>query len=367
MKKFLLLGLSLFLWGQTANALDHHAHVDEYVAAQVKKDQKLTAEEIRLGGKKFPSAEEVAKFPRGAKPTPQARKDTIVKHVVVKTTPTSLFMVPKQLSMWLNDTFGDCVTAEEAAAKAAYSILMGQSELFIPDSVVQTWARANGDLNGALLPDVMNQMSASGFNVNGTIYGDGPYTSVDYTTPATLTNAIAQGPIKIGVASSQFNNIQGVGSVNGWFMTGFTQANPNDEDHCVSLFGFGTLGQCFQVLGVPVPSNVKDPTAPGYLLFTWSTIGVIDQPSMLAVTFEAYLRSPTTVVGGGPAPPSPNPNPQPNPQPTPTPTPCPYKIRKWLCPSEGYAAPASTRIGILPHPILNAIRSRRGVGSSCGQ
>jgi hypothetical protein len=31
-------------------------------------------------------------------------------------------------------------------------------------------------------------------------------------------------------------------------------------------------------------------------MFTWDSIGVIDQPSMLAITHEAWLRQPTTVI-----------------------------------------------------------------------
>ena len=35
---------------------------------------------------------------------------------------------------------------------------------------------------------------------------------------------------------------------------------------------------------------------PAYALFTWDSIGIIDVPSMLAITGEAWLRNPTTVV-----------------------------------------------------------------------
>lgn len=31
-------------------------------------------------------------------------------------------------------------------------------------------------------------------------------------------------------------------------------------------------------------------------MFTWDSIGIIDVPSMTAVTFEAWLRQPTTVT-----------------------------------------------------------------------
>ena len=48
-------------------------------------------------------------------------------------------------------------------------------------------------------------------------------------------------------------------------------------------------------LGVPVPAGV-DGTLPGYSMFTWNTVGVIDVPSLLAITSEAWVRSPTTII-----------------------------------------------------------------------
>ena len=37
-------------------------------------------------------------------------------------------------------------------------------------------------------------------------------------------------------------------------------------------------------------------TKPGYALFTWDSIGIIDVPSMIAITSEAWFRQPTTVI-----------------------------------------------------------------------
>ena len=48
-------------------------------------------------------------------------------------------------------------------------------------------------------------------------------------------------------------------------------------------------------LGSKVPAGV-DGTKPGYGVFTWDSIGIIDQPSMVAITHEAWLRKPTSVV-----------------------------------------------------------------------
>jgi hypothetical protein len=39
-----------------------------------------------------------------------------------------------------------------------------------------------------------------------------------------------------------------------------------------------------------------DGIQPGYGMFTWDSIGIIDVPSLIAVTHEAWLRQPTTVT-----------------------------------------------------------------------
>jgi hypothetical protein len=44
-----------------------------------------------------------------------------------------------------------------------------------------------------------------------------------------------------------------------------------------------------------VPNGVNG-TQPGYALFTWGGIGIIDFPSLLAITHEAWLRTPTTII-----------------------------------------------------------------------
>ncbi len=81
--------------------------------------------------------------------------------------------------------------------------------------------------------------------------------------------------------------------MSGWFATGYhSDAN---EDHCVTLCGYGPMSWLAQQLHVQVPHGV-DGTKPGYALFTWDSIGIIDAPSMNAITHEAWLRRPTTVT-----------------------------------------------------------------------
>ena len=191
--------------------------------------------------------------------------------------------------MWHNDVDGDCVTAEEAFAKACSS-----PELFITDDTVLAWATANGVLNGADLTQVLDLMQKGGFQQDGVTYDDGPSTSVDWTDADVLQNAIFQGPVKIGVAADQLENAVPEPPANGWLATGFTA--DSNEDHCVALCGYGEVGWLANQLGVgsPVPGNT-----PAYALFTWDSIGIIDVSSMLAITGEAWLRNPVTVIADG--------------------------------------------------------------------
>jgi hypothetical protein len=202
--------------------------------------------------------------------------------------------------MWLNDMDGDCVTAEEALKNACDrafmfwpGVMQPSKEIFIADDTVLTWATANNVLNGAYLTQVMDLMQTAGFAQDGNLYNDGPYTSVDWTNAEVLQNAISKGPVKIGVAADQLENAVPNPPTNGWVATGF-QTDQN-EDHCVSLVGFGSIAWLAEQLNVRIPDGVN-PIAPAYALFTWSSVGIIDVPSMLAITGEAWLRQPSTIV-----------------------------------------------------------------------
>lgn len=257
----------------------------------------------RIGGQ--PDLRDAPKFrfPRGA--TPGSRrihqafeltKDPRFSHQA-KAAPAqfvpAVIPTPSQMSMWGNSQYGDCVTAEEFFAKCIYPVYFASSGtmLDMPESLAISWATKNGYLNGADLTPVMDSMAKVGVLYNTTTYTDGPYKSVDYTTWAVLTSAINQGPVKIGVASSQFDNVTGVGQNNGWVMTGFTK--DANEDHCVSLCGYGTMSFLATAMGITLPSGV-DGTGNGCLLYTWDSIGLIDFTSLGNITGEAWLRSPTT-------------------------------------------------------------------------
>src|SRR5208337_4099673 len=235
---------------------------------------------------------------RGAIPTPRNLLATATPSHLAPGAPIAAppnFMIkPQKISFWGNWDHGDCVTAEEAFAKACNS-----PEILISDQEVITWATDHGVLEGAYLTQDLQFMQNDGFRDANNIYDDGAYYSVDWTNSNTLQSAISTGPVKIGVAADQLDPVwwagggSASGGVSGWFATGFH--NDANEDHCVSLCGYGTLAWLAQQLNVNVPAGV-DGTKPGYALFTWDSIGVIDEASMKAITHEAWLRKPTTVT-----------------------------------------------------------------------
>lgn len=226
---------------------------------------------------------------RGAVPSPRSRLAAATPHRAVVGAPPTFITIPAQLSMWGNDQNGDCVTAEEAFAKAC-----NNPEIFIPEADAISWATRHGVLNGAVISDVLQWMQNDGFQEGSLTYDDGPYSSVDWTNAATLQSAISLGPVKIGIAADQLETAwNSTNGQSGWFAVGF-HADSN-EDHCTSLCGYGTINWLAQELRVQVPSGV-DGTKPGYALFTWDSIGIIDEPSLLAITQEAWLRQPTTVT-----------------------------------------------------------------------
>jgi hypothetical protein len=211
--------------------------------------------------------------------------------------PANFIRLPKQISMWGNYDHGDCVTAEEAFAKTC-----NMPEIFIPDPTVIAWATAHDVLEGANLHEVMVWMQTGGFTQHSHTYDDGSILSVNWANAPVLNQAIRQGPVKLGVAANQLQATWAAaggskkGGKSGWFATGYHQDTA--EDHCVSLCGFGTMAWLAGQLKVSVPAGVNGAN-PGYALFTWDSIGIIDTPSMIAITQEAWLRNPTTVTHNG--------------------------------------------------------------------
>ncbi len=186
------------------------------------------------------------------------------------------------------------MTAEEAFAKTCH-----HPEIFVQDQEVTAWANQHGVLQGANLVEVMNWMVAGGFAQNGKTFDDGGHLSVDWHDANILESAISEGPVKLGIGANQLENLwwanggSASGGKNGWFAVNF--GPETTEDHCVSLCGYGSIHWLAGKLSAHVPANV-DGSKPGYAMFTWDSIGIIDVPSMLNITYEAWLRHPTTIV-----------------------------------------------------------------------
>lgn len=278
------------------------------------------------------------KFMRGAKPTPRHKLAAAVPFQITDRAeiPSQVAYVPKKLSFWLNNQYGDCVTAEEAFNQDV-------SGIFIQDSVVQAWARKGGFLDGATLTDVMDAMARSGFPQDGKVYGIGAYNSVDYSNESVLQAALAIAPVKIGIDANALPS--GAGNNQGWDGFGGQNGQFQDEDHCVALCGYGPASFLFAQLGVSVPSGV-DPAKPCYLLFTWNTIGVVDHAWIMSTVAEAWLRNPSVTVNGTPLP---NPGPQPEPIPVPPtpPTPVPVPPTPTPIPNTGITLPLWAAIAAL--------------------
>jgi hypothetical protein len=240
-------------------------------------------------------------LPRGAIPSPRSELAAAVPHVPNPNiaVPASFLMWPGQMSSWNNYIYGDCVSAEEAFAKATAS-----PQIFIPEATVVAWATENGYVNGANLTDVLKSMQKDGFPLNGKTYNDGPYNSVDWTNAGILQSAIySYGPVKLGAGAGDFqSNKNGLVTpgASGWAM--YNYPTGQGEDHCPSLCGYGTLAQLVALfkqhnVNVTVPNGM--PTGLCYAMFTWNSIGIVDAQSMLNMTYEAWIRNPVTSIVSG--------------------------------------------------------------------
>lgn len=254
---------------------------------------------------------------RGATPTPPNRLAAAIPYTprlgLLAAPPGAWGVVPPRLSVWLNDTFGDCVTAEEAFRKSAWSVKQGLEQTFIPDAEVKRWAKAHGVLNGAVIEDVLKWMRRDPIHAeDGKGYTNGPYLSVDYTSATLLNSAIYEGAcVKIGVDASPLESaMNSTGGKSGWAIT--SNRKYRGYDHCVSLCGFGSAEYLFGQLKLPCPANVAALMF-GYLLFTWGTIGFVSYDAMVGMTCEAWSVIPGTAEQPAPAPP-----PDPTPLPIPT-------------------------------------------------
>jgi hypothetical protein len=257
-------------------------------------------------------------FKTGSKPTSRSKLLAAIPFMPMAAAPSQIAYVPKYRSNFGNDRYGDCVTAEEGFAKSC--ALPGvQPEIQIPEQTVIDLARRNGDLNGADLGDVLDKLARKGFVVGGQEYRDGPKQGVDYENESVLQAAIAVGPVKIAIAAGALPG--GAGSRDGWFSL---SARSRNTDHCTALCGFGTAEWLYQQLGVPLPSGLAAST-PGYLQYTWSTIGFVNHDWIMGTVEEAWIRTPCTIGIPPLTPPTP-PTPPLPPGPGPSPVMIPITI-----------------------------------------
>jgi hypothetical protein len=204
--------------------------------------------------------------------------------------PESFIAWPIEIGFWGNEQVSNSSWAEEAFAKAC-----AEPKVFISTDVVLFASRECGASNFAEF------MQTHGFQTDDNAYLDGPFNSVSWTNAAVLNHAIANvGPVKIGVASE--NLVSGphgrvTPGTSGWAIRGLLTGKP--ENHCASLCGYGPLAaliDLFERRGVNVNLPSGMPTGLCYAMFTWGSVGIVDQQSLMNITGEAWVRNPTTIV-----------------------------------------------------------------------
>ena len=126
---------------------------------------------------------------RGAIASPRHVLAAAVPYAPLIGAPSNLIVKPQQISMCGNDVHGDCVTAEEAFAKAC-----NNPEIFISDNEVIAWATKHGVLEGAYLTQVMTWMQKNGFADGSVVYDDGPTFPLTGRTPAFCRAPFPGGP-----------------------------------------------------------------------------------------------------------------------------------------------------------------------------
>ena len=235
-----------------------------------------------------------------------------------------------------NDRYGDCVTAEEANYKKCIGPATGAVEVEIPASNVISWASAHGFLNGANLDDVLNAMEQDGLlDKDGAEHLDGTHGTIDWTNQEEFKSACSLFKcVKIAVSAGQLQAV--VGNHSGWVLNG--AYSDQNADHCVGIYGYGSVQFLADLCGVPAPAGI-DLNAFAVLLYTWGTVGIVTWPSFLAITSEAWVRvtdpdrgdkatwdieaaddftAVTNTPPEPPLPPGPGPGPGPSPRPHPT-------------------------------------------------
>jgi hypothetical protein len=245
--------------------------------------------ELAASERYSPETDSDAPGPSGEFPSPN-HELVAAKPYKAAAAPESFLAWPIKISSWGNDKMSNSLWAEEAFAKAC-----AQPQLFIPTDVVMLTARECASANFAKF------MQTIGFQMGSKACVDGPFNSVDWTNAAALNSAIANvGPVKIGVASVNLTSGphgKVTPGTSGWGIYGLPAGQP--ENHCASLCGYGclaTMVDLFKHNGVSLNLPSDMPTGLCYAMFSWGSIGIIDQTSLMNITSEAWVRNPTTIV-----------------------------------------------------------------------
>jgi hypothetical protein len=237
-----------------------------------------------------PEAGAEISVPSGEFPTPNHELAAAEPYRAGGAAPESFLTWPIEIGFWGNEKASNSSWAEEAFAKAC-----AEPKVFIPAEVVLSTARECDSSNFAEF------LQTHGFQMDRKAYLDGPFHSVDWTNAAALHGAIANaGPVKIGVASANLASSpqsQITPGTSGWAIYGLPAGQP--ENHCASLCGYGALAALVDLferrrVNVNVPSGM--PSGLCYAIFTWGSIGIVDRQSLMNITSEAWVRTPTTIV-----------------------------------------------------------------------
>lgn len=259
-------------------------------------------------------------FRTGLKPTPGHKIANALARGLLRAfepkgaSPSSFFMIPDKRSIYMNGTYGVCVTSEAAYDIAAVSYYCTGDAYMISDDTLMAFAKKYNVVNGADLVEVMQAMEQDGFHQGSDTLTEGKYAAVDYTNLSAIQNAISNGggnnPNCLKVAISSSDLPQDAGNKDGWHAFGHSRGG--STDHCIAYSGYGTAKECFAALKQDVPSGV-DPSKPDCVIaYTWATEGVVDMPWIVGTTVEAYIRA-SVMRNGTPWTKGPGPGPGPTP------------------------------------------------------
>lgn len=246
--------------------------------------------------------------PTGGVPSPRHHLVRAERHKAIDVPPSHYAVISRHLATWGNDVYGVCTSSEEAFAKADSPTGLtsetdvgtaGKLPIFVRDEEVIEWALERSFAAGASCSAVLTAMADDGFSRGQYQYLDGLHQTVDWTRLGDLQHAIwRHGPLKLGVDSRPLDGVLKKGE---WFLLDLgpqwflldQKPHKMNLDHTVSLCGYGSLKECAEYLGIQ-PPPASDSTAQCFLLFTWGIILVVDHPSLIRITGEAWVRTPVS-------------------------------------------------------------------------